>query len=163
LSLTISPIRQDNRIVGASHVARDITTSKRLEAAHAQLAAIVESSEDAIISQDLKGDIETWNAAANRIYGYTAREAIGRNIRLLLPPGRVAEEEQILERLTRGDRVEHFETTRLRRDEKLIDVSLTMSPIRDTAGRVTGFSHVARDITQRKQFEEQMRQTQRLE
>jgi len=129
----------------------------------ARLAAIVEFSDDAIISKDLDGIIQTWNTGAVQVYGYSAGEAIGRSIAFLLPPGRVIEEQEILSRMRQGERVQHFETTRLRKDGKLIHVSLTLSPIRDLSGEVIGVSHVARDITERRNLEIQMRQTQRLE
>lgn len=163
VSLTISPIRDGDRVAGASHVARDISERKRLESANAQLAAIVESSEDAIIGKDLNGIVQTWNAAACRVYGYFASEVMGRRMTFLLPPGREEEEDQILEKIRRGERVEHFETTRLRKDGVVIHVSLTISPIRDRDGALVGASHVARDVTGHKEFERQMRQTQRLE
>src|SRR5580704_15087127 len=163
VSLTISPLREGGRIIGASHVARDISERKRLESANAQLAAIVESSEDAIISKDLQGFIQTWNASAARVYGYPADEVTGRNMTFLLPPGRENEEEQILDKIRRGERVEHFETTRLRKGGMVIHVALTISPIRDRDGAMVGASHVARDITERRAFEQQMRQAQRLE
>ena len=164
VSLTISPIRdRAGVIVGVSHVAREITEQRWLEAANAQLAAIVESSEDAILSKDLTGTIQTWNAGAERIYGYTMDEAIGRNIAFLLPSNRVNEEQEILSKLRAGHRVEHFETTRLRKGGQLIEVSLSVSPIRNMAGSIVGASHVARDITKRREFEAQLRQTQRLE
>ena len=123
----------------------------------AQLAAIVESSEDAIISKDLTGTIQTWNVSAEQIYGYSAEEAIGRSMRLLLPSGREDEEQQILDQIRRGQRVSHFETARVRKGGNLIDVSLTISPIRNTAGNIIGASHVARDITERRVLEEQAR------
>jgi two-component system, cell cycle sensor histidine kinase and response regulator CckA len=163
VSLTISPIREGGRVIGASHVARDISERKRLESANAQLAAIVESSDDAIISKDLQGVIQTWNASAARVYGYTADEVAGRNMTFLLPPGREREEEQILDKIRHGERVEHFETTRLRKGGAVIHVALTISPIRDRNGALVGASHVARDITERRAFEQQMRQAQRLE
>jgi two-component system cell cycle sensor histidine kinase/response regulator CckA len=163
VSLTVSPIVEGGRITGASHVARDISDRKRLELANSQLAAIVESSEDAIISKDLQGYIRTWNDSAARVYGYTPDEVTGRNMTFLLPPGRENEEEQILEKIRRGERVEHFETTRLRKGGALIHVALTISPIRSTDGELVGASHVARDITERLAFEAQMRQAQRLE
>ena len=164
ISLTVSPIRdRTGRVTGASHVAREITERRRLEAANAQLAAIIEFSEDAIISKDLRGVVQTWNRSAERLYGYSPEEAVGRSISFLLPPERAAEEQEILARIRRGERVEHFETTRLRSDGTLVEVSLSISPIRNMAGIAVGASHVARDITARKKFEEQMRQTQRLE
>ncbi|HKE26659.1 MAG TPA: PAS domain S-box protein, partial [Bryobacteraceae bacterium] len=164
VSLTIVPVR-DRRggLSGVLYIAREIIEKRRLEAGNAQLAAIVQSSEDAIVSKDLTGVIQTWNAGAERVYGWGATEAIGRNIAFLLPPGRDNEEQEILATLRRGGRVEHFETTRLRKDGRLIDVSLGISPIRDASGRITGASHVARDVTERKQFELQMQQAQRLE
>ena len=164
VSLTISPIRdRAGLVIGVSHVAREITRQRSLEAANAQLAAIVESSEDAILSKDLNGIIQTWNAGAERIYGYPSHEAIGRNIAFLLPSHRVNEEQEILSKLRAGNRFEHFETTRLRKGGELIEVSLSVSPIRDMAGVIVGASHVARDITKRREFEAQLRQTQRLE
>ena len=150
-------------ICGASHVAREIAARRRLEIANAQLAAIVDSSEDAIVSKDLDGLVLTWNAGAERLYGYTAEEAVARHIGFLLPVDRYSEEQNILAKIRRGERTEHFETTRLRKDGKLIEISLTISPIRNTAGIVVGASHVARDITSRKALDRQMRQTQRLE
>ena len=135
------------------------------EGAHAaaRLAAIVESSEDAIVSKDSDGTVLTWNAGAERIYGYSAAEIIGKPMSLLLPADRQDEEADILDQLRRGERVNHFETTRVRKDGRIIHVSLTISPVRDESGSILGASHIARDITERKQFEEQLRQTQRLE
>jgi len=129
----------------------------------AHLAAIVESSDDAIISKDLNGVIQTWNSGAKDVYGYDADEMIGKRIQLLLPTDRQNEEDSILERLRRGERVSHFETTRIRKDGSEIVVSLTISPVRDLDGTIIGASHVARDITERKNFERQLRQSQRLE
>jgi PAS domain S-box-containing protein len=163
VSLTISPVWEEGRIVGASHIARDISDRKRLEAGNARLAAIVESSDDSIISKDLHGTVETWNGGAERVYGYTAEEAVGRNISFLLPADRVQEEDDILARVARGERVDHFETTRLRKDGDLIHVSVTISPIRDSSGRIVGASHVARDITERRELDDKVRQLQRLE
>ena len=164
VSLTISPIKtRTGLVVGASHVAREIAERRRLEAANAQLAAIVESTSDAIIGRDLNGIVQTWNPGATRIYGYTAEETRDHNISILLPPDRVNEEQEILTKLRRGERVEDFDTVRRRKDGQLIEVSLTISPICDSDGRVVGASHVARDITERRDFEAQLRQTQRLE
>jgi len=164
VSLTVSPIRdRAGTVIGVSHVTREVTQQRSLEAANAQLAAIVESSEDAIVSKDLTGRIQTWNAGAERIYGYSMDEAIGRNIAFLFPTHRVNEEQEILSKLRAGHRFEHFETTRLRKGGELIEVSLSVSPIRNLAGAIVGASHVARDITKRRELEAQMRQTQRLE
>ncbi|HEX5431653.1 MAG TPA: PAS domain S-box protein [Bryobacteraceae bacterium] len=117
------------------------------------LAAIVDSSEDAIISKDLNGVITSWNKSAQRLFGYTAEEAIGQTVEaLLIPVGRKAEEPDILARLRRGERVEHFETVRRRKDGTLIDISLTISPVRDAGGNIVGASKIARDITEAKRF-----------
>jgi PAS domain S-box-containing protein len=118
--------------------------------ASALLSAIVASSDDAIISKDLDGIITSWNEGAQRIFGYTAEEAIGRSITLLIPPDRQAEEPKILEQLERGERVDHFETVRQRKDGSLLDISVTISPIRDANGRIIGASKVARDISDRR-------------
>jgi PAS domain S-box-containing protein len=115
-----------------------------------------------LFSSLLDGTIATWNAAAERIYGYPAEDMIGRPMALLLPPDRANEEEEILARIRRGERVDHFETKRRRKDGSTIDVSLTISPVRDENGRVVGASHVARDVTERRQFEARVHQSQRL-
>src|SRR5690606_33164054 len=144
---SVSPLRDaSGRIVGASKIARDVTQSKRDHELREQLATIVEYSDDAILSTDLGAIIRTWNAGAERLYGYTAAEAIGRSVNLLLPPEREDEEATILERIQRGEQIEHFETTRQRKDGTLVDVSLTVSPLRDSHGRVVGASKIARDI-----------------
>ena len=120
--------------VGAVLVFRDITERKRAEEARARLAAIVESSDDAIVSKTLDGVIRSWNAGAERIFGYTAAEAVGQPITLIIPPERLDEEPAILARLRRGERVEHFETVRVAKDGRRIDISLTVSPVRDADG-----------------------------
>jgi PAS domain S-box-containing protein len=164
VSLTISPIRDtDGRIVGASHIARNITARRRLDQQLQHLAAIIESSDDAIISKTLGGIILTWNPGAERTYGYSAEETIGRSMTLLLPPDRPDEEAEILARIARGERVAHFETSRRTKAGELIDVSLTISPIRDASGAIVGASHVARDVSERKKLDEQLRHTQKLE
>jgi PAS domain S-box-containing protein len=116
----------------------------------ARLAAIVESSDDAIVSKTLQGVIRTWNAGAQRIFGYTPEEAIGQSVTMLIPLDRLDEERQILERLSAGQRIEHYETVRRTKEGRLIDVSLTVSPIRDREGRIVGASKIARDITEQK-------------
>jgi PAS domain S-box-containing protein len=146
------------RLLGAMNVLVDITERKRAEEAQALLAAIVESSDDAIVSKTLEGRILSWNAGAERLFGYSAAEAIGQPITLLIPPERHEEERQILDRLRRGERIEHFETVRVAKDGRRLDISLTVSPIRDSSGRVVAASKVARDITARKQAEELLRQ-----
>lgn len=129
----------------------------------ALLAAIINSSDDAIISKDLNGIITSWNKGAERVFGYTAEETIGRSVTMLIPPERLKEEPKILERLRRGERVDHFETIRVRKDGTLINISLTISPIRDTQGRIVGASKIARDITDRKHAETSLKtQAERL-
>ena len=122
------------------------------------LAAIVTSSDDAIVSKNLRGQIMSWNAAAERLFGYTADEAIGRPIRMLLPPERHREEDEILATLLRGERVDHFETERIRKDGGRIHISLSVSPIKDALGRVVGGAKIARDITVRKRLEAEREQ-----
>lgn len=134
-------------------ITRDVTRRQLDEAARAHLAAIVDSSDDAIVSKTLDGIIQSWNASAQRIFGYTAEEAIGRPVLMLLPVDRKQEEAGILARLRAGQRVDHFESIRVTKDGRHIDVSLTISPVRDASGRVIGASKVARDITRQKQSE----------
>jgi PAS domain S-box-containing protein len=131
-------------------VERDISEQNRVEAMQAYLAAIVESSNDAIIGKTLRGIITCWNKGAERLFGYTAAEIIGLPVNTLIPPDRLEEEVEILERLGRGERIEHLETVRVRKDGTLVDVSLTISPIRDSSGQIIGVSKVARDISERK-------------
>ncbi len=162
LSLTVSPLRDESgRIVGASRIARDITGQLAAEQSLRYAAAIVESSEDAIISKDLNGIITSWNASAERIYGYTAGEAIGKSILMMIPPERHAEEAQILSRLVAGERIEHFETIRVGKNGRVIQISLTISPIRDAEGRIIGASKIARDITDRIENELALAEAQR--
>jgi PAS domain S-box-containing protein len=159
ISLTVSPIRKpDGTIIGASKIARDISERKRAEAQQLQMAAIVENSDDAIISKDLNGVILSWNPAAERLYGYTAQEVVGQPVTMLIPDGRPDEEPHILEQIRRGQPVDHYETVRVRKDGEIIEVSLTVSPLKDADGRIIGASKIARDITPRKRTEEQLRE-----
>ena len=147
----MSPVRSaEGRIVGASNVARDLSETKRALGVDLHLSAIVNSSDDAIISKNLDGVIQTWNAAAERIFGYTAAEIIGRPVMLLIPEGRNDEEPRILSRLRRGERVDHFETVRVRKNGEHFPVSLTISPIKNAEGTIIGASKIARDITELK-------------
>jgi two-component system sensor histidine kinase UhpB len=123
------------------------------------LAAIVDSSDDAIVSKTLDGVITSWNAAAERLFGYTASEAVGQHISLVIPLNRRNEETVIIERIKRGERIEHFDTVRVRKDKTLFDVSLTISPVRDASGKIVGASKIARDITQRKRIERELRES----
>jgi PAS domain S-box-containing protein len=128
-----------------------------MEAEIFHLAAIVESSEDAIVGKSLDRIITSWNAGAERLYQYSAAEARGRPITILLPPERYDESVQIVERIVRGERIDHFETVHVRKDGRPVDVSLTISPIRDAAGKIAGASLISRDITERKRAEEAVR------
>jgi PAS domain S-box-containing protein len=157
VSLTVSPIRNaQGKIIGASKIARDITKRKREVDAAVLLASIVETSDDAIISKTLDGIITSWNKGAERIFGYMAEEIIGKSIKVLIPRENHAEEDTILERIRRGQRIEHYETIRQRKHGSLINVSLTVSPVADPQGKIVGASKIARDITQRKRTEAQI-------
>ncbi len=148
----------EERNVGRVWSFRDITESSRGEEVKSRLSAIVNDSEDAIVSKTLEGTILSWNAGAERLFGYTAAEAIGRSITLIIPPERQGEEFEVLARLRNGERVEHFETVRVSKDGRRIDISLTVSPIRDGGGRIIGASKIARDITDRKRAEAALRE-----
>jgi PAS domain S-box-containing protein len=151
VAITCSPIRSaDRRIVGASQIARDITERKRLDRSGLLLAAIVSSSDDAIVSKDLNGIITSWNEGAERIFGYTAAEMIGEPVLKLVPLDRKDEEPRILQRLRSGERVDHFQTVRVRKSGEHFDVSLTISPVKDVTGKIVGASKIARDITELK-------------
>jgi PAS domain S-box-containing protein len=139
-------------------VFRNVTERRRFEEDQARLAAIVESSHDAIVSKTLDGIVRTWNSAAERLFGYTPEEVVGKSITLLIPPDRLHEETMILSRLARGERIEHYETIRKAKDGRLIDISLTISPIRDAGGNIVGASKIARDITEQKRAEEALRE-----
>jgi PAS domain S-box-containing protein len=152
---------KDGRIVGGINMLLDITERKHAERATASLAAIVDSSDDAIISKDLNGIITSWNQSAERLFGYTAKEAIGRSITLLIPEDRRSEETKILERLRRGERIDHFDTIRIRKDRTPLEISATISPIRDAAGRIVGASKIARDVTDRKKMEAALKEADR--
>ena len=152
-----APIRDDNGDVhGVVLIFRSIAERKRTEEAQARLAAIVASSQDAIISKTLDGRIVSWNAGAEQLFGYRAEEVLGQPITLLIPPERHDEERVILDRLRRGERIEHYETVRVTKDGRRIDVSLTISPVRDGAGRIIGASKISRDITARKRAEQRL-------
>jgi PAS domain S-box-containing protein len=145
----------DPKANGICGIATDITERKQLEAAQLHLAAIVESSEDAIASKDLNGIITSWNQGAERLFGYTAAEAVGKPVSMLAPPECFNEMPVILSRIRQGQRVDHYETRRRRKDGETIDVSLTVSPIRNRSGEVIGASKIARDITERKRAEKE--------
>ncbi len=140
-------------VTGLTVAALDVTERARLGELEATLAAVAESSDDAILGKDLDGKIIAWSAGAERIFGYTAAEAVGRSIIMLLPADRLSEETDILATLRRGERVDHYETRRVRKDGEVIDVSISVSPIRDADGTVIGGAHVARDVSARKHAE----------
>ena len=152
VEITLSHVRTEDGLLVSSAI-REITERRRAEEAIARLAAIVESSNDAIISKSLQGQITSWNDAAERTYGYSAAEAVGKHISMLLPPEREDELNELLVRVGAGERISHLESTRLRKDGQIIDVSVTISPIKDANGHVVGSSTVARDITEHKRAE----------
>ena len=159
VSLTVSPVKDPKgRIIGASKIARDIGMQKLAEEQQARLAAIVQSTDDAIISKNLGGFITSWNAAAERLYGYKAEEIVGQHVTKLIPEDRLNEEEEIISRIKNGVSVDHYETKRQTKDGKLIDVSLTVSPVRDPKGTIIGASKIARDITTQKLLLEELRE-----
>lgn len=152
VSVSISPIHNPaGRVVGASKIARDIGRNLQLETTATIYEAIVQSSDDAIIGKTLDGTITSWNLGAEAMFGYTAVEVVGCSITTIMPPDRVHEAHEILEKIRRGERIAHFETVRLRKDGGALDVSVTISPIMDKYGKVIGASKIARDITQSKQ------------
>ena len=153
ISLTVSPVRDAaGRVIGASKIAREIGGQKRAEAAALHLAALVRSSDDAIVSKDVNGIVLSWNPAAERLFGYTAKEMIGESIIKIVPLDRHDEETYVLSRIRAGLSVEHFETVRQRKDGGLVDISLTVSPIRDASGLIIGASKIARDISEHKRL-----------
>ena len=161
VAITASAISEDGTVIGVSKIARDMSDRKNAERNGARLAAIVESSDDAIIGKDLNGIITSWNRAAESMFGYTADEAIGRSIRLIIPDSHQHEEDTIIDRIRRGESVQHFETIRCRKDRSCLPISVTVSPIRDKAGTVIGASKIARDITERKHAEALAQRVQR--
>jgi PAS domain S-box-containing protein len=153
VEISLSPLETEEGLFVSSAI-RDVTERQKADEQRFRLAAIVDSSEDAIISKTLDGVITSWNEGAHRIFGYSADEMVGRSISWLIPPGREAEEANLLKRLAAGERIEHFDTLRMRKDGRQIQVSVTSSPIRDSAGNPIGAGTVARDITDRKKAEE---------
>ena len=144
---------EKGKLIGAINVLVDVTDRTRADHAESLLAAIVKSSDDAIYSRDLSGRILSWNAGAERLYGYEADEIIGQPIQLITPRDKLEPERAIVERICFYERVEHFETVRLTKDGRRVDISLTMSPIHDSTGRIVGISKIARDITAQKEAE----------
>lgn len=153
---------EKSELLAATDARGDVYEPTLARRAGVLLAAIVDSSDDAIVSKTLDGVITSWNKSAERLFGYTREEALGQHITLIIPEDRRDEEVKIVERLGRGERVDHFETVRVRKDGTLLDLSLTISPVKDAAGRVIGASKVARDITARKQAEQALAERARL-
>jgi len=158
VEVSLSPVDTGEGFLVTSAI-RDITERKLVEESRLRLAAIVESSDDAIISKNLDAVIVSWNAAAEHIFGYTEQEAVGRPITILIPPELREEENKILERLRAGERIDHYETVRVTKAGKEVNVSLSISSVKDLTGRIVGFSKIARDITQRKRTEEALRES----
>ena len=163
LSVSISPVlTPDGDMLGISRIARDLSRQKALEREAFRLAAVVDSSIDAIVSKDLNGVVQTWNKAAERMFGFRADEIIGRPIMLIIPDERRAEEDTVLGRIRAGLSVEHFETVRRRKDGTLIEISLSVSPIKTSTGSVIGASKIARDITLQQQLAHETEQANRI-
>jgi two-component system CheB/CheR fusion protein len=152
-----SPLRDETgALIGAVNMLVDISERKRTEVIAQRFASIVESSDDAIVSKDLNGIIASWNRGAERLFGYAADEIIGKPVTILIPPERHDEEPRILSRIVRGERVDPYETIRRRKDGSLVEISLTVSPVKDADGRIIGASKIARDISDRKRKEERI-------
>lgn len=154
ISVTISPIRDDSgTIIGASKIARDISDRRRADESRSRLAAIVDSADDAIISKNLDGIITSWNKGARDLFGYKEEEIVGQSILRLVPENLRHEEDEILRKLRAGDKIEHYETTRVGKSGEIREVSITISPIRNSSGQVIGASKIARDVSDRKKVE----------
>lgn len=163
VSLTISPIKDDQGVViGASKIARDVSDRRRADEDRFRLAAIVESSDDAIVSKNLDGIVTSWNAAAEKLFGWKANEIIGRSILTIVPENLHEQEYAILRRLQAGQRIEHFETTRCHKDGHTLQVSVRISPIKDATGRVIGASKIARDISEQKRMQQALIDSEKL-
>jgi two-component system cell cycle sensor histidine kinase/response regulator CckA len=164
VSLTASPIRDTTgKIVGVSSITRDITQRRLAGEQIRQLAAIVESSQDAVIGIDLDGKISSWNSGAEQMYGYEAAEVVGQPVAFLAVPGREEDFEEVPDRIRSGNLVRHCETRRRAKDGKILDVSLTLSPIHDLSGKIVGISSIARNVSSERAIEQQYRQAQKME
>ncbi len=154
-----SPIRNaEGQIKGVVLIFRDISERRRAERTRLRLGAIVESSEDAIFSKDLNGILTSWNRGAEQLYGYSAEEVIGKSVSLLFPPERAEEHAEIMERLKRGERIEHYQTIRLRKNGQRFEASVSLSPLKDESGRIIGASDITRDISERARLYEQLQE-----
>lgn len=163
VSLTVSPIRDGNgNIVGAAKIVRDVTRQKKLEEAALRLAAIVESSDDAIASKDLNGIITSWNRSAEKLFGYKAEEIVGKPVTTIIPPELHHDETMILSKIRRGEKIDHFETIRLHKNGERIEVSLTISPVKNESGKVIGAAKIIRNITETNKIERALQTTEKL-
>jgi len=163
VSLTISPVRnRQGVVVGISKIARDITEQKQLDIARYWLAAIVESADDAILSKDLDGTITSWNRAAQQIFGYTEQEMVGASVLKLIPEELYPEETIILGKIRSGEKIDHYETTRVTRTGERLNVSLTISPLRDSKGKIIGASKILRNITEQRRMEQSLIKAEKL-
>ncbi len=163
ISVTISPIRDaTGKIIAASKIARDICERKRVDESRFRLAALVDSADDGIVGKDLNGIVTSWNGGAQKMFGYSAEEMIGQSILRLIPEELHSEEDQILRKLRAGERIDHYETTRRKKDGEAIEVSVTISPIKNESGVVIGASKIARDISDRKRVERLLLQSEKL-
>lgn len=163
IAVTMSPVKTpDGEIISVSRISRDMSQQRALEREALRLAAIVEYSEDAIVSKDLDGIVQTWNPAAERMFGYPAAEMVGRPITTIIPRDRWPEEDNVLSRIRSGKRIEHFETIRQRKDGTLIEISLSVSPIRRPDGTIIGASKIARDITPQRRLARQAEEANRV-
>ena len=161
--VTVYPVRNEiGDVIGASKIVCDLSDRKRNDESRFRLAAIVDSADDAIISKDLNGIIQTWNEGAHRMFGYTSDEMVGQSILRIVPDNLRYEEDEILRKLRAGERVDHYETTRRKKSGESVDVSVTISPIRNGTGKVTGASKIARDISDRKRIERLLIQSEKL-
>lgn len=159
ITLSVSPIvDKSGKIIGASKIARDISERISADAKQARLAAIVDSSDDMIVSKTLEGIITSWNKAAERMFGYSEAEVVGKHISIIIPPDRMDEEHFIINRIKAGLKIDHFETYRITKDQRLIPISLTVSPILNSKGKVIGASKIARDITEQIRAKEEAKQ-----
>jgi len=157
--MNISPFHDENgRLCGAINTFQDVTQLRQAEQASLHLAALVESSDDAIVAKNLDGIVRSWNPAAERLFGYSEAEMIGKPITTIIPPDRHDEEIRILKRIRHGERIEHYDTVRQRKDGSLVEISLTISPIKDATGKIVGASKIAREISKRKQAETALRE-----